>query len=264
MSTVTGPPLSLTAVDPKTVIARILSLLDQLPTEDAQIEAVSVGLAGAMDGDHADTIRLALTERFPRARVAIARDIDLLVCQLDGAGAAVVVGTGVVVSVPAPGGEVLVDGRGFAIGDRGGGAWIGLEAVRRSLRDIDREGRESSLFAALRAQLDLASDRGVAAALSAAGRLDQRRFAALAPTVLALADRGDRDAEAVIACAIDAVSESVGWALHRAAVPSAVELVIAGGVAGSAYFWPLLRASLNGLGRVQVVRRVDPLDGAFL
>ena len=259
---VIGPPLSLTTVDVETVIARILALIDRLP-EHGGVEAISVGLAGAMNIERAAAVRAALAARFPEARTTVARDIDLVVGQLTPPGAAVIVGTGVAVIALTPGGEVLIDGGGFAIGDRGGGAWIGLEALRRGLRDLDRDGRERPLLAALRRRLGLPPDRALASAISAGAGLDQRRVAGLAPTVVALAEQGDSDAVAVVAGAIDAVRESADWALERARIASGAEIILAGGLAGSSYFWTRLRPLLVASGRVEAVRRVDPLDATL-
>ena len=260
---VSGPPLSLTTVDVQTVIGRILALIDELP-QRAGLEAISVGLAGALNVERAAAVRAALAARFPEARTAVARDIDLLVGQLSRPGAAVVVGTGVAVIAPTRDGEVLIDGRGFALGDRGGAGWIGLEALRRGLRDLDRDGRERPLLTVLRASLGFPPDRALASAVSAGAGLNQRLVARLAPTVIALAEQGDSDAVAVVAAAVDAVRESAGWALERARMASGAEIIVAGGLAGSGYFWTRLHPLLLASGRVEVVRRVDPLDATLV
>jgi N-acetylglucosamine kinase-like BadF-type ATPase len=252
--------LSLTTVAPGDVLERLGRLLDQLP-EAGTVAAVTVGLAGASNTARAEPVTAALRRRYPRARARVVRDVDLVLAHLDGPGAALVVGTGAVVLAPAAGGgEVMIDGRGFAIGDRGGGAWIALEALRQTLRVRDLQGTEPPLLQALRRELGLATDRGIAAALADAGGPGARSVAALAPVVLALADDGDGDATAIVDCAVDEIAASVHAALRLAACPAGAEIVAAGGVATAPAFARRLKRAVADGQAVVRVRAVDPLD----
>jgi N-acetylglucosamine kinase-like BadF-type ATPase len=192
--------------------------------------------------------------------VQVVRDIDLVVGQLDGPGAALIVGTGAVALVPTDNSETLVDGRGFPVGDWGGGAWIGLEALRRGLRHHDHTGTASNLLAALCVELGLPTDRGVLAALQEDGALTAQRLARLAPTVLQLAAAGDEQANGVTSDAVAALRDTVLWALRRGGFAGPAHVVAAGGLMQPGPFRDHLAHSLATSGAVAQLRFVDPLD----
>jgi N-acetylglucosamine kinase-like BadF-type ATPase len=242
------------------VVHEIARLVEALEPSDRRVSALSVGLAGATHAQRAGLVATGLAERFGPARVTVVRDIDLVAWQLPSPGAALVVGTGVAVVAPTADGEVLVDGRGFAVGDRGGGAWIGLEALRLGLAQLDRSGQRSPLLHALLAALGLQSDENVAAAISAGTGPDPARLASLAPVVLARAQTGDPDADQVVSCAVSAVTDSASWALARARTDLPAMVVAAGGLTNSNVYWSRLHASLLATGAVGCLQRVDPLD----
>lgn len=253
-------PLSLTTVSAGDVLERLGRLLDELPVVEP-VTAITVGLAGSASTAHTEPVAAMLHGRHPGAGVAVARDVDLVLAHLEGPGAALVVGTGaVVLATASDGGEVMVDGRGFAIGDRGGGAWIALEALRRTLRACDLDGTEPPLLQALRGELGLPTDRGVATALADAGGPGARRVAALAPVVIGLARDGEPDAAAIVDCAVAEIAASVRAALRRAGCPSGAEVVAAGGLGRVPTFAAGLERALVDGTRVARLRAVDPLD----
>ena len=262
--TVTGPALSITTVAVEVVVNRILELISALPIVDSTtVDAVSIGLAGGTASERTQRVAAAVRSRYPSARVAVGRDVDLLLARLCGHGVAVIAGTGAAVLAIGRRGEVLVDGRGFALGDRGSASWIGLEAVRQALRAVDVFGEESALLSALRSQLGLASDRGFATALSAGGGPDAARVASLAPVVLDLATGGDCAAEGIVTNAVNELSETVRVARRRAEVDRGAPVVVAGGLTRSpdwcARLWAQLQAQ-SGVGELTIV---DPLDGSI-
>jgi N-acetylglucosamine kinase-like BadF-type ATPase len=247
-------PLNVSSVSTAVAEERLSRLLDLLPGAD--VAAVSAGFAGAAVVGRAQPVATLLERRFPGARITVARDIDLVLAHLEGPGAALIVGTGAIVVAPvAGGGEVVVDGRGFAIADRGGGAWIGLEALRIGLRALDYTGVEPPLLRALRTRLGLDGDRGIAAALTLDGGLGAGRVAALAPVVLEAAEAGDPDAGAILTLAVDEVVANVRSALARAGAPADASVVVTGGVAGHPRYADALRRGLP-----MPLRWVDPLD----
>jgi N-acetylglucosamine kinase-like BadF-type ATPase len=242
------------------VLLRLERLLAEIPSDETVAEVV-VGLAGAGAPARARPLADALGKRYPGARIVVVRDIDLVAAQLDVHGAALVVGTGTSVLAPGAGdGEVMIDGRGFAIGDRGGGAWIGLEATRHALRAFDLEGAERPLLRALRNALGLPDDRGFAAALADGGAVSPSNVARLAPYVLALAQAGDPDSLDVVQRAVAEIGHSVRAALHRASVPPGAEIVATGGLLRAAVFADRLKAEIVDESAVVRLRRVDPLD----
>ena len=126
-----GAPLSLTRTDPAELLPRVERLLDPLGELPAGTRA-SVGLAGIHER-RSEAIAEWLRQRLRSEQVVVVRDVDLVLSHLDGHGAALVAGTGAVAVGRGPAGEVVVDGEGFPRGDRGGAAWLGLDAVRAGL-----------------------------------------------------------------------------------------------------------------------------------
>lgn len=253
-------PVNVVSVRQSDVADRLGRLLDRLPSGAPTPDLVIAGLAGAATAERSRPVAAWLRQRFPASSVRVVRDIDLVSTQLDGPGAALIVGTGAVALVPTADSEVLVDGLGFPVGDWGGGAWIGLEALRRALRHFDLTGTASSLLEALCAELDLPTDRGVSEALRADGVITPQHVARLAPPVLRLAGRGDPDATAVIDAAVAALRETVLAALHRAGIHADAQLVAAGGLTEPGLFRQRLTRSLTTAGVVTELRFVNPLD----
>ncbi|MEV1286220.1 BadF/BadG/BcrA/BcrD ATPase family protein [Micromonospora sp. NPDC049679] len=126
--------------------------------------------------------------------------------------------------VPAPDGTVLIagtgaiaaavrgmtldraaDGHGWLLGDSGSGFWLGREAVRRALADLDA-GRQLTLLDALVLTELLGAPTVAPRPRDTVDRLVQtvtRRppveLAALAPLVITAADQGDTTATAILA-----------------------------------------------------------------
>jgi glucosamine kinase len=253
-------PLNIAGQPVDKVLDRLDRLLDGLPAA-VPIDSVSVGVAGGVPGKRRDIVQEAIEHRFPEAEVVVGRDLDLIVTQLCGQGIAVVVGTGcAAVATTADGTQVTVDGHGPVIGDRGGGAWIGLRAVQAGLRRFDLEGAEPPLLGALCESLGLRGSRGLLTALSDDAGLSACRLAALAPTVLALADQRDPDASAIVTSAVAEVAATVGAAAVRAVQPLPANVAIAGGLGSASALLTPLRSSLLRSGAAKRVDPVDPLD----
>ncbi len=252
-------PLNIVGQPLSKVLDRLDRLLDRLPVVE-WIDSVSVGVAGGVPGQRRDIVREAIAHRFPEAEVVVGRDLDLIVTQLDGEGIAVVVGTGcAAVATTEEGTEVTVDGHGPVIGDRGGGAWIGLRAVQIGLRRFDLEGAEPPLLEALRESLGLQGGGGFFTALSGDAGLSACRLAALAPAVLALVDQ-DPDARAIVTSAVAEVEATVRVAGERGVQSLPANVAIAGGLGSASAFLTPLHSALVASGVARRVDRVDPLD----
>jgi N-acetylglucosamine kinase-like BadF-type ATPase len=235
-----------------------------LPVQ-AEVTGILAGLAGAVTAAQTEPVIASLRERHPRAQVSVVTDLDLVLAHLTGPGAALIVGTGAIVAARGEQGrEVLVDGRGFAIGDRGSGGWIALEALRRSIKDYDLRETESALLRALRTELGVAEGLQMARALAEGGGPGARRVAALAPVVLRLADCGDRDAGAILDDAVAEIIASVEAALRRAGCYERAEVVVTGGVVAHPGFLRRLADALASHGKLGRLRRVDPLEAGHL
>lgn len=109
-------------------------------------------------------------------------------------GAVIVAGTGSCGYVGVPGRECVLGGHGFPLGDKGSGAWLGLEAAKAVLLAADGLGPETQLEALLTAELE-ASGLMMVERLSGA---KSRDYARLAPLVLDAARAGDAVAETIV------------------------------------------------------------------
>jgi glucosamine kinase len=170
-------------------------------------------------------------------------------------GALLSIGTGVVgCRFDAQGRFALLGGWGFPVGDRGGGAWIGLRLVGGWLEHRDGIVRRDG-SSALWQHLESALGATRAAILAELRGAPPSRYAALAPLLLDAAATGDPFASAVL-------DEAAG---HLAALARALgsdTLALGGGL--SAPLAPRLEAALAG-GFIAIAHHIAPaaLEGAW-
>jgi glucosamine kinase len=212
--------------------------------------ALGLGLAGVNDETDVDRIVAA----FPGyARVRAANDaVTACIGAHAGAdGGLVIAGTGSAAIARVEGRETIVGGRGFAIGDDGSGAHIGLDALRAATRALDGLGPESVLTR----EIADAFDGDVVALVRWAKVAKPGDYGAFAPRVLACAAEGDPVAIRVVANA----AAAVGGLVRRAVGLGARRVALVGGV-GEA-LRPYLDADIAAL----VTRPLhDATDGAIL
>lgn len=205
--------------------------------------ALGVGAAGA---EAAPEQRKLLAERlaahFTGATVAVTSDsVTAHAGALDGrAGAVLAVGTGAVaLGVGRDGGRSQVDGWGPWLGDDGGGAWIGREALRAVLAARESRGPSTTLSAsAVERYGDL--DR-LPSTLHAAGGGVAQATGAFVPDVVTAADHGDEVALQILRRAAE------HWAELAAAAADNVgeqQLSIVGGLTGVPLLLAAFRAAL--------------------
>ncbi|GAA4479341.1 BadF/BadG/BcrA/BcrD ATPase family protein [Gluconacetobacter asukensis] len=169
-------------------------------------------------------------------------------------GAMIAAGTGMVGLAIAGGATRRVGGWGFPQGDEGGGAWIGLEAVRLMLCAGDGRAQRTVLSEAVRARL---ADEGAEPMLWAVGAR-AADFARLTPLVCTLAEQGDAQARGLLARA-GAEIEALLAALRAADGFGALPCCLLGGLA------PVLRPYLSaGVQAGLSVPRGHAIDGAML
>jgi glucosamine kinase len=167
-------------------------------------------------------------------------------------GIVVAAGTGSVAAARDPDGAIRVcGGWGFPLGDEGGGAWLGVQAIRHVQACLD--GRDSAGPLALAVQAEAGSTTSALQAWCA--RADATAFARWAPLVFRGAEAGDPVAEGLLAWAAQELAR-----LEHALQPAVGKLPVA--VAGNiaARLWPRWPADLRS-------RCVPPLgdrvDGAL-
>jgi glucosamine kinase len=209
----------------------IVGLVREL-TRGEQLAALYVGAAGAGSAAAATGLEGALRAAFPQARLAVDDDTRsaLRAAVPAGPGVVLIAGTGSVAY--AENGEIVarVGGAGYLLGDEGSAFAIGLAALKLYARALDGR-RRSDETSALAAQAFEAQDRGALLLAIYGSRLDVAKVAALAPSVVALADGGDRTATKIVQTAAQDLGELVKAATKQAALLEASPAIaFAGGL----------------------------------
>lgn len=104
-------------------------------------------------------------------------------------GAIIIIGTGVVARQIQHGNTIQIGGWGFPHGDEGGGAWLGMEAVRLTLQWIDGrfESDDTDLLKAIFNKFDNDATKFVVWSVAA----NSTRFAEIAPLIMAKLEKKD-------------------------------------------------------------------------
>jgi glucosamine kinase len=173
--------------------------LDQAMTQAGLSSAscrlvAGAGLAGAEVAE-ARARFLALPALFARIDIVTDACTSCLGAHGGSDGAIIAAGTGTVGFAVAGGRTRRVGGWGFPHGDEGGGAWIGLGAVRLMLRAGDGRAPHTHLTDAIRAVLA----EGHADPMTWAVGARPADFAGLVPLVVSMAANGDGQARGLLA-----------------------------------------------------------------
>ena len=217
---------------------------------DSARVAVGLGLAGLNDA--ADAARVA--EAFAGYGLARAANDATTACIGAHAGAdggLVIAGTGSAAIARIAGAETIVGGRGFALGDGGSGAQIGLGALRAATLAFDGLGPRSALTEEI---LD-AFDRDVVRMVRWARGAKPGDYGSFAPRVFRCAAEADPVALAIAGSAATAV----GALTRRVIALGAERIALVGGVGET------LRPYLDH-DVAQLLKRplYDATDGAIL
>ncbi|MDZ7703557.1 MAG: BadF/BadG/BcrA/BcrD ATPase family protein [Trueperaceae bacterium] len=215
-----------------------------------------LGLAGVgRDSDRA----AFLADGQPFAGLRLEPDLHVALVGALGQeqGALLVAGTGsVAYAVDSQGTRYRVGGHGFVVGDEGGGAWLGKEAVRHALRVGD--GLEPSSAVA-----KMVLERwgpGADAVLRKVRDATPQTFGTLAPPLLSLADQ-DATAYTLKQAAINALVELLA-VLDDRYPPGSVCFSMVGGVA-SALSESILERAPQRFQQGYVAAKNAPVIGAL-
>lgn len=167
-------------------------------------------------------------------------------------GAIIIVGTGVHGCEVFDGNIIHVGGWGFPHGDEGGGAWLGMEAVRLALKSVDGRAFATPLCEAVLEKFE----HDVTALVTWAVGAGPGDFGTLAPLVIEQANLGDAHALMLLdsaAAEIDLIAQAMDEAIDGAYLP----LALFGGIA------PYLKNRLSLEVKARVVeRQFDATRGA--
>jgi N-acetylglucosamine kinase len=182
-------------------------------------ESICVGAAGAGRASVAGPIGAALLAAYPGAHITIDDDarIALRAAIPDGHGAVLIAGTGSVAYAEHGDTIARVGGLGFLAGDEGSAFWIGFQAIKLYGRVLDgRATRDETTD--LVARVLGAPDRDAYLDALYNAPLVPASIAALAPSIIAFAGKGNRAATRIVQAAATELGDLVKAALRGVAL----------------------------------------------
>jgi len=200
--------------------------------ECEQPQAVYVGAAGAGRSGVADALRERIAGQFAGAKVVVEDDtaIALRAAIPDGDGAVLIAGTGSVAY--AVHGERIhrAGGLGYLAGDEGSAFWIGMQAVKLYGRVLDGRANRDETTDLVAHALD-APDRERYIAALYDEPLQPATIAALAPSIIELAGKGNRASTKIVQQAAQELGDLLRATLKAAGLAEASPSVaFAGGL----------------------------------
>ncbi len=256
------------AVRPTRAMAAASNIADTIRVALTQAGALRgdvlvVGAAGAGREEERQELRTALRMHDLADRLVVTTDVELALAAAFGSGPGIILiaGTGsIAVARGGDGGLRRAGGFGWQVGDEGGGYWIGRMGLQALSRSTDGRGGATTLLETMGPIVRCGTfPELVRWSVTAT----PSEVAALAPGVVAAAERGDQMASAILDRAADELV-----ALVRATMGESgqVEVALSGGLIGTG--GPLrerVEARLADLGDAQVRQRpLDPVEGALL
>lgn len=197
---------------------------------------------------------LSTPHRFKTLRLESDAHTACLGAHAGNDGAILIIGTGVIAYGIANKHILRIGGWGFPQGDEGGGAWIGLEAIRYTLHMIDGRIPSTPLLDAIFKRFH----NDVTEIVSWANSVNATRFAEFAPLVVEYADQGMPRAQQIMEAAGMHIN-SVAHALLQRSPKASLALSLFGGLA------PLLEKYLNADIKQRITPRIhDATFGALI
>lgn len=210
----------------------------------SEITGVCVGLAGAARPEVSQPVRAMISEiissegahrSIDPEDITVVGDMVIALAAAfgEGPGVIVIAGTGSIAYGRSREGQIArAGGWGFAVSDEGSGHWIGRTALASSLRAGDESQTEHpTTLDGLMKSWKIETREKLVMAANATPPPD---FAALFPSVLALADSGDPIARDVLTQAGTQLANLAGIVIRRLFSDSgSVPVAMSGGVFGS-------------------------------
>ena len=230
-------------------------------------DAIYVGAAGAGRLAVARELDGRIGAAYPDALLRVADDAEIALRATipHGPGIVLVAGTGSVAL--ADDGERLhrVGGLGWILGDEGSASWMGLQAMRHLGRVYDGRAARDETSALVARHLET-PDRDALLRLTYLGRPNIPKIAALAPSIIAFAAKGNRVSTRITQEAARELAELVRGAAKAASLlESGPQIALSGGLmqVNSLLTFLLETRVVNDIAGAQILRGGDPLKGAI-
>jgi N-acetylglucosamine kinase-like BadF-type ATPase len=222
---------NLRAIGVEQALAQLrLAIGAALPASDARcdVDAAWFGLAGVHGADGAKLLAPHL--RSVAREVAITNDAEFALAGLDsGPGVALIAGTGsIALGRDASGRMIQVGGWGHLLGDEGSAYDIGRRAAQAAARAADGRGPTTALLQLVLERWGLTEPRSM---IDYAYLTQEKApLASLAPSVLALARRGDHVARAIRRQACAELAQAALGVIDALDGARPVPLILGGGL----------------------------------
>ena len=231
-----------------------------------QPDAIYVGAAGAGSEAIARELESLIAAGYPRAAVRVGDDVEIALRAAipEGPGVVLVAGTGSVALAHDGERAHRVGGLGYLLGDEGSAAWIGLQASRLLGRVYDGRANPDETSALVARHLD-APDRAALLRFMYGERLDVARIAALAPSIVAFAGKGNRASTKIVQEAAKELGDLVKAAASAAKLlERSPRVALSGGLLReNSLLTYLLETRITGdLAGAQILRGGNPVEGA--
>ncbi|MFB9216554.1 BadF/BadG/BcrA/BcrD ATPase family protein [Vibrio sinaloensis] len=193
--TLTLGPSSLTQYGQQAIELLTKAIADCLKQHQLHAKQVSIviGVAGAGNYELKQQLQTALT-RYPHCLITSDAHISLLGANLGKPINVIALGTGSVASQLLPNGESRTyGGWGFPIGDQGGGAWLGQQAIRALIYAL--EGHKlSPLTTYLQSEVGKTRSQ----IISWLNKASATEFAQFAPEIIGFSKQSCPDSQAIL------------------------------------------------------------------
>lgn len=166
-----------------------------------QVDGVGIGVAGAAAQHSEAWLREVVSPVLPHVFIVPSSDLEIALVGARGErrGILILAGTGsAAYGVNDAGESALIGGWGYLLGDEGSGYWIGMEALKAIIRQVDRLERPTNLTPAILSSLGLGSPRDLVAWIYDSQLARNREIAELTPLVMQSATEGDEVAKRII------------------------------------------------------------------
>lgn len=183
----------------------IFTVLEEVGLTWSDLNVVVAGLAGVHEDFDEKRVKNSLLEVLPdNNNIRIDINNDLYIALVGGIqkeyGIATNAGTGAIaIGINHSGETYISDGWGYLLGDEGSGFWVGLQAIKAALEDIDNRGKPTSLKRTVKSHFNISKTPELLDVVySREGRPKVGEIAGLAPAVFEEARAGDSLAMKII------------------------------------------------------------------